>query len=285
MGYKENRERRVQIFEDTLNMCEHEEGLANAIKNSRERTILYKNPEEELRIVNLRRFEDKADITVTRNRTFEAAYNLFRQHTDARVGVLNFASAVNPGGGVSNGSSAQEECLCRCSTLYPCLQAPELWKNYYNYHRIRHDSYYTDRCVYIPDVIVLKSDIDWPERMPESERYKVDVITCAAPNLHGNRLAEQAGMQCTLSTEDLHDLFKIRIEGIMRVGVQHQIDVLVLGAFGCGAFHNDPVMVAECFKEVLETYKYAFSKIEFAIFCQSSDDVNYQVFSSTIKDN
>lgn len=279
MGYKENREKRVRIFEDTLNMCEQEEKLTNAIKDSRERSVIYRNPEEELRIVNSLRFEDEAEITVTRNRTLEAAGNLCRKYPKSRVGILNFASAVTPGGGVVSGSNAQEECLCRCSTLYPCLQTKELWKDYYNYHRMQHDRYYTNRCVYIPDVVVLKTDTELPERMPESHRYKVDVITCAAPNLNVNRLAEHTGMQCTISTEELHNLFKVRIEGIMRVGVQHKIDALVLGAFGCGAFHNNPVMVASCFKEALETYKYAFCKIEFAIFCQLSDDVNYQVFS------
>lgn len=56
-------------------------------------------------------------VQVTKNRTMEAA----KGYPNKKVCVLNFASACNPGGGVTKGAHAREECLCRISTLYPCL--------------------------------------------------------------------------------------------------------------------------------------------------------------------
>lgn len=57
---------------------------------------------------------------------------------------MNFASAVNPGGGVRSGSSAQEESLCRYSTLYPTLNQQFLWKKYYEVNRQANDPLHTD---------------------------------------------------------------------------------------------------------------------------------------------
>ena len=70
-------------------------------------------------------------VSVSPDRTFEAARRLVAENPGSRCAVLNFASPVNPGGGVVTGSSAQEECLCRCSTLYPCLNQRMLWDGYY----------------------------------------------------------------------------------------------------------------------------------------------------------
>ncbi len=96
------------------------------------------------------------------------------------VCVLNFASATNPGGGVKNGSAAQEESLCRCSTLYPTLKTRVLWDSFYSYHRQAESVLYSDACIYTPDIIVFKTDTEEPEMMEEKDWFKTDVITCAA---------------------------------------------------------------------------------------------------------
>lgn len=72
-------------------------------------------------------YADVHDSAVTKSKTFEAAMRLRKERPDAKIAVLNFASATNPGGGVKSGSSAQEESLCRCSTLYPTLNQRKLW--------------------------------------------------------------------------------------------------------------------------------------------------------------
>ena len=92
---------------------------------------------------------------------------------------------------MTKGSSAQEECLCRCSTLYFCLNTKEMWAGFYSLHRYAQDPIHNDDCIYTPEVIVFKSDTASPSPLPEKDWYSVNVITCAAPNL---RLLPANGM-------------------------------------------------------------------------------------------
>ena len=98
----------------------------------------------------------------------------------------------------TKGSRAQEEAICRCSTLYPVLNTKENWSRFYKFHRDRHDAKYTDTCIYTHDILIIKSDTDIPRRLPEDNWCKVDVITCAAPNLRerpGNAMNPSPGNQ------------------------------------------------------------------------------------------
>lgn len=90
----------------------------------------------------------KAKVVVSSKRSLEAAEPYAKN--GRQVCVLNFASASNPGGGVVNGSSAQEECICRCSTLYPCLNTTEMWYSFYMPHRKANNPLYNNDCIYTP---------------------------------------------------------------------------------------------------------------------------------------
>ena len=120
----------VEIFEDTKRLCETNGKIRDALARSVENQKLILE-EMELPTVDKARFEDEAKIIVSTKRTFEAASSYHGQ----KVAVHNFASATNPGGGVTRGSSAQEECLCRCSGLYFCLSVPEMMRGFYYPHR------------------------------------------------------------------------------------------------------------------------------------------------------
>lgn len=139
----------VEVFEDTKKLCETngkiKEVLARSVKN--QKLIL---EEEELSAVDKARFEDEAKIVVSIKRTFEAAADYAGQ----KVAVHNFASATNPGGGVTRGSSAQEECLCRCSGLYFCLSVSEMMKGFYYPHRNAKNPINNADIIYTPDVTV-----------------------------------------------------------------------------------------------------------------------------------
>lgn len=279
MGYMEDKERRIRVFEDTIQFCESEQPLVQAIFTTHNNTRIYKEPLKELeRPVTLNR---DCQITVSTRRTLEAAYQLGMEYPSSRIGVLNFASATNPGGGVVRGSNAQEECLCRCTTLYPCLNVDMLWREYYSIHRQAHSALYTNACIYTPGIIGIKSDEKWPELLPQEKWLTLDVISCAAPNLRvkpSNAMQASVRDKVDIADAELKELLKIRIKGILQVAASCGIDVLVLGAFGCGAFCNPPELMASAFKEALEEYRFCFHIVEFAIYCNSHDTRNYDAF-------
>lgn len=263
------RTRLSTIFKDSVEMMQSQD-LQESIKASRANTRTYFNDNIEF---NRPEFGKKTLVTVTNHRTLEAAGLIHEKNPDKRIGVLNFASATNPGGGVVWGSSAQEESLCRCSTLYPVLNQKSLLMNYYDFHRSRQNPLYTDRCIYTPSVKVIKSDTDYPERLDSNRFFDVDVITCAAPNL---RHAEP------ISDAELERLHLQRGRRILDVAVENKIDCLVLGAFGCGAFRNNPQVVAKVYAKLMEEFKGAFDLVEFAVFYWGNEITNYQAFKDAL---
>lgn len=264
----------IEIFQDTLNMMEENPSLMKVLAKSAQGTHLYK-AEDPIEAPDRSVTADRnCEITVTPYRTFEAAQKLCKKYPGKRVGVLNFASATNPGGGVIHGAFAQEECLCRCSTLFPVLDADALWDPYYRFHRDQDGTLYTDACIYTPAVKVIKTDVEEPERMPEKDWYDVDVITCAAPNLRFDPDAVNA--------KGLLELHLSRGQRILQVAAANWVDVLVLGAFGCGAFRNNPKIVADAYRQLMDLYRNYFTAIEFAVYCRDDEKVNYNIFKQVL---
>lgn len=224
-------------------------------------------------------------VHVTKRRSFEAAMKNQREHPAWKICVLNFASATKPGGGVKGGSSAQEESLCRCSTLYPSLDQRWLWQKYYDVNRAAQDNLHTDACIYSSDIVVFKSDDDYPVLIPRQDWITVDVISCAAPNLRSNprnHFNPDFGKPVSISDEELYQLHMNRARHILHVAASKEIDCLILGAFGCGAFANDPDIVAKAYRGVLSEYLSFFQLIEFAVYCRPSETTNYEAFNKEI---
>ncbi|MGH4030148.1 TIGR02452 family protein [Actinomycetota bacterium Odt1-20B] len=151
------------------------------------------------------------------------------------VAVLDFASARNPGGGYLNGAQAQEEALCRASALYTCLlEAPE----FYEHHRAHRDPFYSDRVIHAPAVPVFRDDrgqlLDRP--------YRVGFLTSPAPN--AGVIARNAPER----TPDVPHALAARAERVLETAAACGYRRLVLGAWGCGVFQNDPAQVAEAFR-------------------------------------
>lgn len=274
-----SREKRIEIYEDTMKLCKENNTLSEAIKASIAGTIIYPAGDK----IDIPENGNKAGkISVTKERSFQAAMSLNEKYAGRKIAVHNFASATNPGGGVENGSSAQEETLCRCSTLYPCLKSKRPWQEFYTFHRYRRDVRYTDACIYTPGVYIIKTDTDLPERLPENQWLSVDIITCAAPNLRErpyNSMNPGSGNAVKVSGAELLEIHRTRAEKILRAAVANNAECLVLGAFGCGAFRNSPQIVARAYKEVLEKYRGYFEEVVFAVYCSPRDSGNYDTFS------
>lgn len=198
---------------------------------------------------------ERAPIIVEANTTFASAKKYL---PFGKVAVLNFANPEIPGGGVKNGAMAQEECLCRSSNLYSCLSDANVFENYYQYHRNLRSSFSSDRLIYTQGVKVFKDDGPVPQMLPPKEWFHVDVITCSAPSLRKRKYT---------NTEALLRLFQRRIKNILEVAREYEVDVIILGAFGCGAFRNPPLVVAQAFEQVIQEgdYRSDFKQIIFAI--------------------
>ena len=270
----------IAVFEDTVSVCEKSSRLIESIKTSRKTQIFIGEGEPLSDASKTPRFEKEAEIIISKKRTFEAAQDYTK--LGEKVAVLNFASSTNPGGGVVNGAGAQEECLCRISTLYFTLDTDENWKRFYNPHRKARTPLHNDDILYTKNITVFKSDTTSPKLLPEKEWYDVDVITCAAPNLHenpSNRYNSGDGNQrLILNNEELYSLHEKRDSRIFDAAASQNVDVLVLGAFGCGAFMNDPKVVAKVMLSLAKKYAHFFKSIEFAVYCPPYDDSNYRAF-------
>lgn len=246
----------INCFNDTLNLCKNNELKALTEKSRNSTKVYFENFTAE----QIKKGET-AEISVEDTTTFSAAA---QYHHLGKVAVLNFANPEVPGGGVKNGATAQEECLCRCSNLYPCLTSQVAAENFYKYHHMFGRFFYSDRVIYTKNVTVFKSeDLKLLDR---NQWFNVDVLTCAAPLL--------VKIKTYISKTALCNFFKSRIKNIFNVALENNIDVLILGAFGCGAFKNPPDVVAKAFKEVVfeNGYNNCFKKIIFAIKNSNNND-------------
>ena len=141
MGRQDN----VEIFEDTQRLYKSNERLISAIKHSIAGQHYFPDRGSYWYGPGNRIYQRQAQIVVSAKRTLEAAAPY--AYAGKKVCVLNFASATNPGGGVVKGSSAQEEAICRCSTLYPNLKEQRMWNQFYALHRRAHDPLHNDDCI------------------------------------------------------------------------------------------------------------------------------------------
>ncbi len=283
-SYYDDTDRRIAIFEDTMEMCWDNPRLSDSIDETIARTKVYTPGKSSFTL--LAKYP-QASISLTEERTIAAAARLHRKHPESRIAVLNFASATTPGGGVKSGSAAQEESLCRCTTLYQCLNTDDLERRFYRMHQKQNNLRYTDTCIYCPDVIAFKTDTRFPELLAEEDWFKLDVITCAAPNLRKvpyNRMNPGKGRAITLHDDELLQIHLKRGRQIAEVAEKNDADILILGAFGCGAFQNNPRVVAQAYEGLLPEIGRAFREICFAVYCPPTDMTNYQVFKQVLKD-
>lgn len=279
----DRRVKNAEIFRDTERRYKTDPKLISSIRQSTEEQVFIS--EKEAVIIPTLEKKINTSIVVSGRRSLEAAEHYAKQ--GKRVCVLNFASATNPGGGVINGSSAQEECLCRCTTLYPCLNTSDMWNSFYTPHRIADNPLYNNDCIYTPNICVFKSDTNFPEPLKSEEWWNVDIITCAAPNLRerpSNRMNPNAGStSAQITSAELEKLLTARILRIFEIAVANKAEVLILGAFGCGAFKNPPELVAKVFKNVMQKFLGYFETIEYAVFHTERELANYEAFAKIMK--
>jgi uncharacterized protein (TIGR02452 family) len=196
--------------------------------------------------------EFETQFEVINETTLNAVRRLLSEGNE-HIMALNFASAKNPGGGFFSGAQAQEESIARATGLYPCLM-----KEFHHYetHRKMSSCLYTDNMIYSPAVpIFCDEDGDLLE-----QSQVVSIITSPAVNAGVVRRQEEKNREKILPT------MRIRMEKVLALSVERGHKILVLGAWGCGVFQNEPIEIAAIFADFLKgKYKNVFEKIVFAV--------------------
>jgi uncharacterized protein (TIGR02452 family) len=178
------------------------------------------------------------EFRVTNETTLAAARRMVCEEGKAKTLAINFASAKNPGGGFLGGSQAQEESLARSSALYPSLLSQN---GYYDANRVYRSALYTDHMILSPDVPVFRDDDGEFLEQP----YLLSFLTAPAVN---------AGAIATNSPElnsQVLTTMKLRLTKLLALAAAKGYEHLLLGAWGCGVFRNDPAAIADLFAAAL----------------------------------
>ena len=218
--------------------------------------------------------EGPCRIDCVKQDSYVAAIEMLRGRQDADrqskpVLVLNFANPVNIGGGVYKGARAQEEDLCRRSSLLRSLETPHSLR-YYSYNRKIHTHMGSDAMIFSPEVEIFRDERG--ELMDET--VIVAVLTCAAPMI----TYSMEGM----SESEYRGMFYNRIVGMLKCAAYFGYEDLVLGAWGCGAFGNDAAIVSDLFYRALKELDWdglkandLFRRIVFAVRSRGEESYNF----------
>ena len=180
---EDQRENRIQMFEDTLQGCERNRRLLEAICWTREHTEVYAAG-------HLRPERTVCRVIPAGGNVMAMARQIHMENPDRRLGIWNCCSTFYPGGGVFQGREGVEESLCRCTTLYPCLNTTVLWEQYYEPNRRTRSG--GDRCIVTPDIICVGNDEAGKGWNPEEEWFVVDVISGTAELQHILQIADSS---------------------------------------------------------------------------------------------
>ncbi len=283
------RDDNITMLQDTLQIMEKGSYKVNG------KTVKLKLSKEEMEAVhvllpeNVRDLENRTDFekvfimgrcshgcvnadsfTVARNQYENFSYTFGKDSKP--VLVLNLANPVNPGGGVRRGARAQEEDLCRKSSLLLSLESREASK-YYEYNRSLHTYMGSDAMIFTPQVEIIRDE----HGNLLDDTVIVAVLTCAAPMVN---LGKEG-----ISEAEYQDMVYKRIVGMLKCAAYFGYKHLVLGAWGCGAFGNDAHVVSDLFYKALKEMDYnglgekdCFRRIDFAVLDRTAEQYNFKEF-------
>jgi len=216
------------------------------------------------------------EIVVTKESSLEAAARLAKENPC----LLNFASAKHAGGGFLRGAPAQEESIARSSGLYHTLIRHQEYYEENKRSQAKNIGLYLNYAIYSPDVPVFRNDAgDWLE-----EPYLVSVVTSPAPNRHAI-LEDEDNKKIFIDDYEAEEMmeidikktFSIRMKQVLSIMAAEGHRTIILGAWGCGVFGNDPLVVAELFRDNLKNVPF-FDSVVFAIL-DKEDSYTFRSFS------
>ena len=201
--------------------------------NETELVLDHKEIQANIKQNNKKYLSFHSNISVINDTVINTIINVRGKVEKENIIALNFASAKNPGGGFLNGANAQEESIVRASALYKCLIKNN---EFYKYHRLQNNPLYTDRMIYSPNVPVFRSNEGYLLLNP----VECSFITSSAVNA---KVARKRG----IVEETIEKVMDSRINKILTLMLKKEPKTIILGAFGCGVFENNPDMVSKIF--------------------------------------
>lgn len=210
-------------------------------------------------------------LQVIRSGVIAVAEALTRNAPEERIGVLNFASARHPGGGFLKGANAQEECIVRCTGLYPCLASKQAAAFYANNSARAVRGIYTDAAIVSPSVPLFRHENGELLHSPR----ELCVVTCPAPNLGAVDDNAEAAAATAMRRRMVRVLHLFAVAGC---------ETVVLGAWGCGVFKHDPTKIAAQWQQLLGTggdFAGLFRRVIFAVHDSKTCAVFQRFFTSS----
>eukprot|EP01083_Nonionella_stella_P027246 74995_1 len=244
--------RRVNIAKDM------EYSYENSEFYSEQHWFRYINIEKE----KLRKYETM-EIEINHETTLDCAYRLTSEYgMDSKIAMLNFSSARNPGGGWDTGAIAQEESIARSSTLIHAIT--QYQNEFYEYHKHHKSMLYSHALIYSPQVVIMKHGNGVPIERADGY-YRCDVIT--SPAVNAKNYIKRA--RHTDAWNVVEHVMRERCARVLELAMKYGNEYLILGAWGCGVFGNDSMMIGRIFAELLrDRYHNVFRKVVFAILDQ-----------------
>ena len=190
-----------------------------------------------------------SDFSVEKNTVKLTTVDCILKNAGKKMIALNFANAIVAGGAYIIGGSAQEESLCRASGLYYTIKQQ---KAFYRQNRLHVLADYTDGMIFSENVKIIRDSngniLDNP--------VLCDFITCPAVNRYESFF---------LGSKKLDTVMKRRIEKIVSFAESRHPELIILGAFGCGAFGNKRETVFPMFEEAVKKYISLNTEVVFAV--------------------
>jgi uncharacterized protein (TIGR02452 family) len=266
---------RVELAQDTLRIIERGNyrnnlgetvSIKTEIAEAAENSKLFRDedfPEK----FELTRNDAETRFEITDETTLEAAKRIFKEDADEDAFVLNFASAKNPGGGFLRGTIAQEESIAYASALYATLTPHS---EMYDYNRRNGTALYSDWMIYSPKVPVFRNDDGSLLRTP----YAATFLT--SPAVNAGALRQNEPQKADL----IAPINRMRARKLLWIANREAHQPLILGAWGCGVFQNDPAEIAEMFKDLLAgEFENCFRRVIMAIYDKTPSKTVYNAFA------
>lgn len=199
----------------------------------------------------------------------------YKKHGNAEeIGVLNFASGVQPCGRYLAGDMAQEESLAYSSDLYHTLSSEEM--QIYYQSNLDNNSYANTNNIILGEVIFFRDE----KQKLISNPVTIKVLTSPAIHLRQVRITKEK------LPDTPKNIMKERMRYILTVFADSGCKTIILGAFGCGAYKNKPKDISDNWFELLEEegYKKYFENIIFTISGSTRKNTNYDIFLCRFKE-